>query len=110
MTRITTLIALLALALLLMAGGTSCGAAAGLAGQLAQSGNDDGTLDQGPGDFPQTPIAGGGNSPDDDGTPDQGPGDFGGDNSPDDDGTADQGRGDRDDRDDDDDDDNSGRG
>ncbi|HYE01841.1 MAG TPA: hypothetical protein VD963_01265 [Phycisphaerales bacterium] len=94
--------------------------------------DDDGTPDQGSGDFPGGGGGGGsGGSPDDDGTPDQGPGDFpggggggGGGGSPDDDGTPDQGPGDRGpfgdggnsgpggggDDDDDDDDDNSGPG
>jgi hypothetical protein len=107
-----TLIALSAMALLLMTASSSCGSAAGLAAQLAQSGSlsDDGTPDQGRGDFGV--VGSGGNSTDDDGTPDQGSGDFGiggGGNSANDDGTPDQGRGDRgNDRDNDD--DNSGRG
>jgi hypothetical protein len=99
---ITVSLLLLSLAL----GLCSCGAA-GLAGQLGNigniSGDDDGTPDQGPGDF-GVGGGGGGNSPDDDGTPDQGSGDFGGDDDRNDD------RDDRDDRDDDDDDDNRGRG
>lgn len=51
MVRISTFFALLALALLLAAAGTSCGGASGLAGQLdSTAGNDDGTADQGKGD------------------------------------------------------------
>jgi hypothetical protein len=112
MNKVMTSVLMVALLVLLASATTSCGAS-GLANQLGQLGgslDDDGTPDQGPGDF-GVGGSGGGNSQDDDGTPDQGSGDAPGtpgSGSTDDDGTADQGRGDRgDDRNDDD--DNSGR-
>ncbi|MEK7177148.1 MAG: hypothetical protein AAB719_02550 [Patescibacteria group bacterium] len=65
----------------------------------AKNGADDGTPDQGPGDFNVNGTLSSNSADDDDGTPDQGPGDFNADGTAvtedddDDDGTPDQGRG-----------------
>ena len=69
----------------------ACLALVGCSGGSPTSPDDDGTPDQGSGDFPGTGTPG-----DDDGTPDQGSGDQPGTGTPgDDDGTPDQGSGDR---------------